>query len=73
MALLQLRPGRDNPYAIYGRMRRAGALSPTRLGNWVTTSHRLCHLVLRDRRFGVRLADRPTPISTADEFDLSFL
>jgi hypothetical protein len=29
MALLQLRPGRDNPYAIYDEMRRHGTLSPT--------------------------------------------
>jgi P450-derived glycosyltransferase activator len=73
MALLQLRPGRDNPYAIYDRMRRGGTLSPTRLGNWVTTSHRLCHLVLRDRRFGVRPAESPKSDPSTDDFDLSFL
>lgn len=53
MALLQLRPGRDDPYVIYDRMRREGTLSPTRLGNWVSTSYRVCNTVLRDRRFGV--------------------
>ena len=53
MALLQLRPGRDDPYVIYDRMRREGTLSPTRLGNWVSTSYRVCNAVLRDRRFGV--------------------
>jgi P450-derived glycosyltransferase activator len=70
MALLFLRPGRDNPYAIYERMRAQGTLSPTRLGNWVTTSHRVCDAVLRDRRFGVRAHDAGPP---QDGFDLSFL
>ena len=73
MALLQLRPGRDNPYAIYDEMRRHGTLSPTRMGNWVTTSHRVCNEVLRDRRFGVRPADSPKPDPSTDDFDLSFL
>jgi cytochrome P450 len=71
MALLQLRPGRDNPYAIYDQMRRIGTLTPTRLGNWATTSHRVCNAVLRDRRFGVRPADDPAP--DPDGFNLSFL
>jgi P450-derived glycosyltransferase activator len=69
MALLRLRPGRDNPYRIYDRMRRQGPLLPTRLGNWSTTSHRLCDSVLRDRRFGVRPAGDTEP----ELFDLSFL
>jgi P450-derived glycosyltransferase activator len=73
MALLQLRPGRDDPYAIYDRIRRAGPLLPTRLGNWVTTSHRLCNVVLRDRRFGVRPVDNPRPDPSTDVSDLSFL
>ncbi|NJC73528.1 cytochrome P450 [Planosporangium thailandense] len=73
MALLNLRPGRDDPYAIYERMRRAGALSPTRLGNWATTSHRICETVLRDRRFGVRPADSPEPEPVTQGVDLSFL
>ena len=70
MALLSLRPGRDNPYAIYEAMRRDGPMLPTRLGNWVTTSHRVCNTVLRDRRFAVR---PDVPYETADDFDLSFL
>ncbi|HZM80103.1 MAG TPA: cytochrome P450 [Candidatus Limnocylindrales bacterium] len=53
MALIHMRPGRENPYAIYDRMRAAGPIFPTRLGNWATTSHRVCNLVLRDRRFGI--------------------
>ncbi|MFL6074519.1 MAG: cytochrome P450 [Mycobacteriales bacterium] len=68
VALLNLRPGRDDPYRIYGRMRRAGTLSPTRRGNWVTTSHRVCDAVLRDRRFGVRPVDSPS-----EDVDFSFL
>ena len=67
MSLLHLRPGRDDPYAIYRGMPRFG---PTRIGNWVTTSHRLCNTVLRDRRFGVRSAEMA---ATTDEFDMSFL
>ena len=54
MARLQLRPGRVDPYVIYEQMRAVGPLVPTRLGNWASTSHRICNLVLRDRRFGVR-------------------
>ncbi len=57
MSQLHLRIGRDNPYAVYERLRRDGTLVPTRLGNWVTTSHRVCNAVLRDRRFGVRSAE----------------
>jgi len=70
MSLLRLRPGRDNPYAIYRGMPRFG---PTRIGNWVTTSHHLCNTVLRDRRFGVRAAELTAVPKTADEFDMSFL
>ncbi|MEU7901278.1 cytochrome P450 [Actinoplanes sp. NPDC049118] len=70
MSLLHLRPGRDNPYAIYRGMPRLG---PTRLGNWVTTSHHVCSTVLRDRRFGVRVAEPAGPPAASDEFDMSFL
>jgi cytochrome P450 len=59
MARLQLRAGRADPYVIYDRLRAGGPLTPTRLGHyhWVSTSHRVCDSVLRDRRFGVRPAD----------------
>lgn len=73
MALLLLRPGRDNPYAIYEQMRRSGPLLPTRLGNWSTTSHRICNTVLRDRRFGVQPADVSPDDQSGEAFDLSFL
>jgi hypothetical protein len=72
MSQLHLRTGRDDPYAVYERLRRGGTLVPTRLGNWVTTSHRVCNAVLRDRRFGVRAAELG-PGTDADEFDMSFL
>jgi cytochrome P450 len=71
MARLSTRPGRADPYAIYDRMRAGGTLTPTPLGNWVTTSHRVCETVLRDRRFGVRPLDDDRP--TDDVGDLSFL
>ena len=72
MSRLHLRIGRDNPYAIYAGLRRQGTLVPTRIGNWVTPSHRVCNAVLRDRRFGVR-AGQLVGGNTTDEFDLSFL
>jgi P450-derived glycosyltransferase activator len=70
MARLEMRPGRVDPYGVYREMRAAGAMVPTRLGNWAVTSHRLAGAVLRDRRFGVR----PEGTSaTGEDFDLSFL
>jgi P450-derived glycosyltransferase activator len=73
MSRLHLRIGRDNPYAIYDGLRRQGTLVPTRIGNYVTTSHRVCNAVLRDRRFGVRAGQLTSGQTAADEFDLSFL
>ena len=73
MSLIQLRPGRVNPYAIYDRIRAQGPLVPTRLGNWVTTSHPVCDGVLRDRRFGVRPQEQDGVPAAQDELDLSFL
>lgn len=70
MALLSLRPGRVDPYAVYRDLRARGDVLPTRLGNWMTTSHAATDAVLRDRRFGVREAGvehGPQPL------DLSFL
>jgi cytochrome P450 len=70
VALLALRPGRANPYAVYDRIRARGTMVPTRIGDWATPSHRVCSAVLRDRRFGVRLDDEPLG---ADEIDMSLL
>jgi P450-derived glycosyltransferase activator len=69
---LHLRAGRDDPYAIYERMRRQGTLVSTPLGHWASPSHRLCNTVLRDRRFGVRSVEF-TAAAAASEFDMSFL
>jgi P450-derived glycosyltransferase activator len=57
MALLNLRQGRADPYPVYERIRASGTLVPTRLGNWMTASHRVCDSVLRNRRFGVHAED----------------
>jgi P450-derived glycosyltransferase activator len=73
MSRLHLRAGRDNPYAIYDALRARGTMVPTRLGAWVTTSHRLCSTVLRDRRFGVRNTELTVGENAPDEFDMSFL
>jgi P450-derived glycosyltransferase activator len=82
MALLELRPGRVNPYPVYTRLRAAGPLTRTRQGYWVTPSHRVCDAVLRDRRFGVRLdpkeastdeASTEDPADAPLEADASFL
>jgi cytochrome P450 len=69
LSLLWLRTGRVNPYPIYERLRVGGTLNPTRHGNWVTTSHRVCDSVLRDRRFGAR----PEGAGAPGELALSFL
>jgi hypothetical protein len=73
MARIRLRPGRDDPYAIYERIRAEhGTMMPTRLGHWATPSHRVCNLVLRDRRFGVRPIEDEHSSDTGDQ-ELSFL
>jgi len=71
-ARLRLRPGRDDPYAIYDQIRAQGTLVPTWLGNWATPSHRVCNQVLRDRRFGVQAIENEHG-RDAGEAELSFL
>jgi P450-derived glycosyltransferase activator len=73
LALLQLRPGRDDPYSIYERMRQHGALQLTPLGNWAAVSHSACGTVLRDRRFGVGAIDRTPASRLTGGTGLSFL
>lgn len=73
LARLALRPGRGYPYAIYEQLRAQGTLVPTRLGNWASTSHRVCDSVLRDRRFSVRRAETGDAGPADDAFNLSFL
>jgi cytochrome P450 len=64
LARLSLRPGRANPYPLYETLRARGPLTTTSQGGWVTTSHRVCDAVLRDRRFCVQ---------APDGFEISFL
>jgi cytochrome P450 len=67
IALLQLRPGRDDPYPLYERIRRQGTLASTGDGDWASVSLHVCGSVLRDRRFGTR------PEGGADTSEMSFL
>jgi cytochrome P450 len=62
-----------DPYQIYQEMRAQGPLLPTRLGNYTTTSHRLCNEVLRSRRFGVRPEDGSEDLANQAGLDLSLL
>ena len=67
---LRYRPGRDDPYPVYERIRAAGTFIPTRMGNLASVDHAVCRGVLRSRRFGVQPEGETSP----DEgFDLSFL
>jgi len=64
LALLNLRQGRADPYPVYERIRASGTLVPTRRGDWMTVSHRVCDSVLRNRRLGVH---------TDPDVEMSFL
>ena len=67
---LRYRPGRDDPYPVYERIRAGGPFFVTRMGNLASVDHAVCREVLRSRRFGVQ----PEAETTPDEgFDLSFL
>jgi cytochrome P450 len=68
-ALLQLRPGRADPYPLYQRIRDRGTLTSVGGGELASASYRVCDVVLRDRRFGAGQADG----TGKDEMDLSFL
>jgi cytochrome P450 len=70
VALLQLGPGRTDPYPVYDRIRRTAPLVPTPLGNVASADHDVCALVLRDRRFGVRPEE---PVPDTGGLGLSFL
>jgi cytochrome P450 len=72
LAMLARKPGRTDPYAIYARLRAGGTVLPGRYGGLATPSHRVCNLVLRDRRFGSAPPDG-FPRSPQDELDASFL
>jgi cytochrome P450 len=62
-----------DPYQIYEEMRARGPMLPTRLGNYTTTSHRLCKEVLRSRRFGVKPEDGSEDLANQAGLDLSLL
>jgi cytochrome P450 len=62
-----------DPYPIYEEMRARGPMLPTRLGNYSTTSHRLCNEVLRSRRFGVTPEDGSDDLANQAGLDLSLL
>ena len=62
-----------DPYPIYEEMRAKGPMLPTRLGNYSTTSHRLCNEVLRSRKFGVSTEDGSEDLAQQVGLDLSLL
>jgi cytochrome P450 len=62
-----------DPYPIYEEMRARGPMLPTRLGNYSTTSHRLCNEVLRSRKFGVSAEDGSEDLTQQVGMDLSLL
>ena len=62
-----------DPYQIYEEMRTRGPMLPTRLGNYTTTSHRVCNEVLRSRRFGVKPEDGSEDLANQAGLDLSLL
>ena len=69
MALLQLRPGRADPYRIYDRIPRPRAAQPDPDGQLGKRQPPGVRLGLRNRRLGAGPLER----GEADEFNLSFL
>jgi cytochrome P450 len=61
---LNLPNGNTDPYQVYEEMRARGPMLPTRLGNYSTTSHRLCNEVLRSRKFGPSPDDESEDLRT---------
>jgi cytochrome P450 len=66
VARLLHKPWRLDPYPTYAAIRGEG-LARSRVGLSAVGTHALCEQVLRDRRFGVRLADGGQPFSPGDE------
>lgn len=72
--MLELGPGRADPYPIYAAIRGGAPLARSRDGRWVTADHAVCAELLRERRVGVRPAGDLAPrTGVANPFDLSFL
>jgi cytochrome P450 len=79
VARLMHKPWRLDPYPTYAAVRAEG-LARSRVGLSAVGTHALCEQVLRDRRFGVRLADGRPPFapeeaesSLLEPVDLSLL
>ncbi len=66
VARLMHRPWRLDPYPTYAAVRASGGVMRSRTGVSAVATHALCESVLRDRRFGVRLADGRLPFAPAD-------
>ena len=73
LSRLILPSGDTDPYSIYKEMRARGPMLPTRLGNYSTTSHRLCNEILRSRKFGVSPEDGSEDLANQARLDLSLL
>lgn len=69
VARLMHRPWRLDPYPTYARLRaeagESGGVARSRTGISAVATHEACTAVLRDRRFGVRLADGRMPFDAA--------
>ncbi|WP_433801458.1 cytochrome P450 [Actinomycetospora sp. CA-084318] len=79
VARLMHRPWRLDPYPTYRTVRTPRRVIRSRTGISAVGTHALCEQVLRDRRFGVRLADGRAPFapeegpSLLEPVDLSLL
>jgi cytochrome P450 len=71
VARLMHQPWRLDPYPTYARLRAdaaaAGGVARSRTGISAVATHETCTAVLRDRRFGVRLADGRMPFDPTDD------
>ena len=71
VARLMHRPWRLDPYPTYARLRAeaaaSGGVARSRTGIRAVATHEACTAVLRDRRFGVRLADGRMPFDPAGD------
>jgi cytochrome P450 len=68
-ALLQLSPGRADPYVLYDQIRASGPLARIGASELASASYRVCDAILRNRRFGTISAEA----EGATELELSFL
>ncbi|WP_433785597.1 cytochrome P450 [Actinomycetospora sp. CA-101289] len=69
VARLMHKPWRLDPYPTYATLRAqaAGGVVRSRTGINAVATHEACTAVLRDRRFGVRLADGRMPFDPTDD------